>query len=166
MTLEAASEALLADAREEAQRLIAQAEDDALSMLQQARRSADELLAVARARGEAEGRREAVRRQAREGALARLAILAARREVYEELRRRARTAVLSLRDEPGYRGLLEQLASAARRDLGAEALLEIDPDDAGGVRARAGSRAVDYTLPALAEGCLEGLGPVVRRLWT
>lgn len=166
MTFEAASDALLADAREEAQRLMAQAEGDAVSMLQQARRSADEFVAEARRRGEAEGRRDAARRQARESALARMAILAARREVYEQLRRRAHTAVLSLRDEPGYRTLLEQLASAARRDLGEEAVLEIDPDDVGGVRARAGSRAVDYTLPALAQRCLEGLGPVVQRLWT
>ena len=47
-----------------------------------------------------------------------MAVLAARRELYDELRRRARTAVLSLRDEPGYQELLERLAAAARRDLG------------------------------------------------
>ncbi len=92
-------------------------------------------------------------------------VLATQRVAYEELRRRARTAVLALRDDPGYPELLERLAAACRRDLGEQAQLEIDPPEAGGVRARAGTRRVDYTLIALAERCVEELGPRLRRLW-
>ena len=92
-------------------------------------------------------------------------MLSARGALYEELGRRARAAVLDLRGEPGYEDLLARLAARARRELGDDAVLEVDPPDAGGVRARAGSRRVDYTLPALAAGCLESLGPRLRRLW-
>jgi vacuolar-type H+-ATPase subunit E/Vma4 len=157
---------LLADARSEAERALAQADEEAGTAIESARREAAELVAAARAGGEAEGRTEAARDLAHEHALARIEVLAARRSLYDELRRCARESVLSLRDEPGYPDLLERLAAAARRDLGEEAELEVDPPDAGGVRARAGSRSVDYTLPALAERCLAGLGHSLDRLWS
>jgi vacuolar-type H+-ATPase subunit E/Vma4 len=165
LTLEAPRDALLADARTDADRVIAQAEADAAAALAHARRAADELIAAASARGEADGRIEAALQAARENALARMEVLAARRGLYDELRQRARRAVLSLRDEPGYQELLERLAAAARRDLGDDAELEVDPADAGGVRARSGSRRVDYSLPALAQRCVDALGPGLRQLW-
>ena len=73
--------------------------------------------------------------------------------------------VLELRREPGYADLLARLEGAARRDLGDRVELEVDPPDVGGVRGRAGTLLVDYTLPALAVACLESLGARVRRLW-
>jgi hypothetical protein len=92
-------------------------------------------------------------------------VLAARGAAYQELRQRAGTAVLELRHEAGYADLLARLSAAARRDLGDDADLEVDPPDAGGVRARARTRLVDYTLPALAARCMDALGPRLRRLW-
>jgi V/A-type H+-transporting ATPase subunit E len=165
LKLDAARDALLADARDEAERLLAKAAEEADSQLESARREAEGLVAAARSRGEAEGRTAAARELAREHALARMEVLAARRSLYDELRRRAHDAVLKLREEPGYAELLHRLASVARRDLGSEAELEIDPEEVGGVRGRSGTRRVDYTLPALAERCVAGLGPSLIRLW-
>jgi vacuolar-type H+-ATPase subunit E/Vma4 len=161
----AAREALLAEARQEADRLLAEAEAEARAILERAGEHADTIVSRAREDGRAEGRVAASREEAQARMLARLEVLAARREVYEELGRRARAAALALRDDPGYPTLLERLAAAARRDLGAAAEVETDPDGAGGVRARAGSRRVDYTLATLADRCLRGLGPTARRLW-
>ncbi len=73
--------------------------------------------------------------------------------------------MLALRSAPGYDELLDRLAAAARRDLGDDASVERDPPDAGGVRAQAGTRSVDYTLPALAARWIDELGSSVRRLW-
>ena len=165
MSVDAARDALLADARASAERIVAQADGEARERVEAARRTAAELLGRARAEGEAEGRLVAAREAARQDALARSQVLTARGEAYEELRRRARLAVLALRHEAGYRDLLERLAAAARRELGDDADLEFDPPDAGGVRARAGTRLVDYTLPALATDCVEALGPRMARLW-
>jgi flagellar biosynthesis/type III secretory pathway protein FliH len=165
MTLDAAGEALLDDARAVARRALKAADDEARARIAQAQAEADALLARARAQGEAEGRLEAGLEEARERTLARMEVLAARREAYEELRRRARAAALALRSEAGYDELLEQLAAAARRDLGEDAELEIDPPQDGGVRASADGRRVDYTLVALADRCVDDLGAGLKRLW-
>ncbi len=165
MTLEAAREALLGEARAAARRRLDEAEAQARAHVEDARRQAEETIARARARGDAEGRVEAAQQEARERAFARMDVLVAQREAYEELGRRARAAALALRGEPGYADLLERLSGAARRDLGEDAELEIDPPGVGGVRARAGSRQVDYTLAALADRCVAQLGGAVARLW-
>jgi hypothetical protein len=165
LTVDVARDALLADAQASAQRIIAEADAEALERIEAARRAATDIVARARAQGEAEGRVLAAREAAREAALARMEVLAARGAAYEEFRRRACAAALALRDEAGYADLLAGLAAAARRDLGDDADLEVDPPDAGGVRARLGTRLVDYTLPALAARCVEALGPRLRRLW-
>ncbi len=166
MTLGPAQEALLADARAQAARVLDQAERDARRVLAGARRDARERIAAARAHGEAEGRLDAATALARERSLARMEVLAARRELYDLLRLRARTAVLELRREPGYPELQERLIAAVRRDLGDRAHLEVDPPGAGGVRGRAGTVEVDYTLPTLARRCIDDrIGSSVRRLW-
>ena len=165
MTLEVARDALLADARASAARIIDEADTEVGERLEAARRTAAEILDRARSQGEAEGRLLSSREEARRAALERSRVLVARGGLHEELGRRARSAVLELRREPGYADLLARLEAAARDDLGDRAELEVDPPDVGGVRARAGTLLVDYTLPALAAACLESLGPRVRRLW-
>lgn len=165
MTIDPARDALLDDARASAERIVAEADAEARERIEAARRAATDIVTRARAQGEAEGRLLAAREAAGEAALARMEVLEARGAVHEELHQRARTAVLALRDEAGYADLLARLAASARQDLGEDADLEIDPPDAGGVRAHAGTRLVDYTLPALAERCLEALGPRLRGLW-
>src|ERR1035437_5695471 len=72
---------------------------------------------------------------------------------------------MALRGGRGYPELLQRLAAAARRDLGEDAEVEIDPPGLGGVRARAGSRRVDYTLASLADRRVEDLGPLLARRW-
>ena len=166
MSLDTAREALLTDARSRAQEIVAQAETEAAEQIEPARRQADALVAAARAQGEADGRLEATREEAVARFSARMTVLAEQRASYDELRRRARAAVLRLRDEADYPELLERLAAAARRDLGDDAQLQIDPPDVGGVRGTAGTRAVDYTLVALADRCVDDLGPRLAALWT
>lgn len=163
--LGAARDALLADAREDGRQLIAQAAADAQAVLARAREQAGELVARAREQGRTEGRIAAAREEAQARMAARMQVLATRRDAYDQLRARARTAALALRDDPAYPELLERLGAAARADLGPDAELELDPQGAGGVRARAGSRGVDYTLATLADRCVQALGPAARRLW-
>jgi vacuolar-type H+-ATPase subunit E/Vma4 len=165
VTLDAARDALLADARERAAARLAEADAEAGERIERARREAGELVARARAQGEAEGRVAAARAAAVERSSARMEVLAVQRAASDELRRRARAAVLALREAPDYRELLERLTAAARRDLGDGAEIECDPPDVGGVRARAGTRLVDYTLVVLADRCVDALGSRLPRLW-
>jgi vacuolar-type H+-ATPase subunit E/Vma4 len=166
VSLGTAREALLADARRRAHEIVAQAETEAAEQIEPAHRQADALVAAGRAQGEVDGRLEAAREEAVARFSARMTVLAEQRASYDELRRRARAAVLTLRDEADYPELLERMAAAARRDLGDDAQLQIDPPDRGGVLATAGTRAVDYTLVALADRCVDGLGPRLAALWT
>jgi flagellar hook-length control protein FliK len=165
VSLGTAREALLADARGRAQEVVAQAEAQAHEQIELAARQAEELVAAARARGEADGHVESAREEAAQRFAARAIVLAAERESYEELRRRARAAALALREDQGYPRLLERLAAAARGDLGEGAALQIDPPELGGVLATAGTRAVDYSLVALADRCVDHLGPRLEALW-
>jgi vacuolar-type H+-ATPase subunit E/Vma4 len=164
-SVEPARAALLADARERAEQLLAQAEEQAREQVAQAQRDGEDLVERAREEGIAAGRAQAARDAGRDRTIARWEVLVAQRAAYEELRRRVRGEVMSLREEPGYEELLQQLAQAARRDLGEGAELEIDPPEHGGLFATAGSRRVDYTLTSLAERCVRDLGPALARLW-
>lgn len=164
-SVEPARDALLADAREQARQLLEQADEQARELIREARLTAEDLIARAREEGLGAGRAQAARDAGGEMALARWEVLAAQRAAYDEVCRRARAQVLAVRDEPGYPQLLERLAVAARRDLGDGAELEIDPPGVGGVRATAGSRRVDHTLPALVDRCVRDLGPALAQLW-
>jgi len=163
--LDAARDALLADARARAAAELAAADAEADERIARARRQADEVIAQARARGEAEGRIAAARAAAVERSFARMEVLGAQREAHDRLRDGARSAALALRDAPDYPELLDRLMAAVRRDLGEDVEIERDPPGVGGVRGRAGTRQVDYTLIALADRCVDALGPRARRLW-
>lgn len=158
--------ALLDQARAEAERALAHADEQAAAKLA----DADERGAALVRRARAEGAAAAAIAGAHDHALARrrsrALVLAVERDLYEELRRRARAAVRSLRHDPGYEALLERLSAVARAQLGEGAVLELDPPDAGGVQASSGARRVDYTLDALAERCLGQLGGRLEELWT
>lgn len=164
-SVEPARAALLADARDRAARLLQQAEDQESELITHTRRDAGELIARAREEGACAGRTQAARDAGRDRAVARWELLAAQRAAYEELLRGVHSEVMTLREEPGHPALLQRLAAAARRDLGQDAEIEVDPPGLGGVRARAGSRQVDYTLASLAERCVRDLGPLLSRLW-
>ena len=166
MTLETARQSLLTDARMAADRVRSAGEADAEEALAEARRHVDELVGAARDQGAEEGRLQAAEEEAGARVRARGEVLAARRDAFDELRRAVREAVPSLRDEPEYDALVQRLAERARRDLGPSAEVELDPPEVGGVRAAAGTRLVDYTLPTLADRCIGHLGPALRRLWS
>ena len=165
MTVDVARDALLAEARASAERIVAEAEAEAGARIEAARRAAEDIVTRAREQGEAEGRLVARREAAQRTALSRREVLSVQGALHEELRHRVLVAVQAIRHESDYPDLLARLAAAARRDLGDDADVEIDPPDGGGVRAHAGTRLVDYTLPALAARCVEALGPAVRGLW-
>jgi vacuolar-type H+-ATPase subunit E/Vma4 len=165
LSLDPVRRAIVDDAREEADRMLAELELELGGRIDGARDEAAKILVAARSAGEEEGRLEATRETSRLRTEARMTVLAAERELYDELCARSREATLALREDPGYRELLERLAAAARAALGPDAELEVDPPELGGVRARAGSRSVDYSLPTLSERCIGRLGRRLRRLW-
>jgi len=155
----------LARAAEDAKLTIAAAEDAGRARLVDARRRAAEIVASARAAGEADARLEAARTIAMTRRRARSATLAARFVLYEELRRQCLDAAAQMLDRPSYPSFLRGLERAAESELGAGAAVELDAGVVGGVVARAGSRVVDYSLPALVERCVGLLGERVEELW-
>jgi len=146
-------EALLDSARAEAARIRAAADAAAEATVAAARDEADQIRAQARERGAADAAtalgadRSRVRRQAR------AVLLAARREGSETLRAAARATVLDVRSDPGYPRLHAALIAAARRSLGPGTRTE--PAEDGGVIGTRGARRIDLSLTALADRAVE-----------
>lgn len=160
LALEPLRRALLDAAHVEADRIRRAAEEAGRDDVAAAEDEVAAMLARARAQGVADG--AAMRRadESRARSAARTDHLAAQRETYEELRRRARQAVRALLREPGNR---ELLAEALRRRLGGVADVE-DTDD-GGLSARApDGRSMDASVGALVDRALAGLD--LEQLWT
>ena len=109
--------------------------------------------------------RNALRRRAAANRRARELRLAAQRGLIEELRLRAGDGALLLRKDPRYGELLDRVVAGSEIQLGADAEVEVDPPDVGGVRARAGSTSVDYTLPALVDRAIAELDGQLETLW-
>jgi vacuolar-type H+-ATPase subunit E/Vma4 len=156
---------LLADAAARAERLRDTARAEAASALHGAEAEVDRLLAQARREGEELARRAADRELVEARREARRLVLEAQADAYAELRRRVRAHALTIRAQPGYRRWLSALSEAASRQLGPEAKLTVDVPQVGGVRAERDGRALDYTLPALAERCLEAAAGQSQELW-
>jgi hypothetical protein len=157
--------AFLAEVRAEVARALADADRRAAARIAEAERRGRALVEAARAEGVAVAALVGAEEQTLARRRAQSLRLAAKRELYERLAAEAHAAARALRNDPRYPALLARLAQTARAQLGADAVLELDPPEAGGVRACAGSRRVDYTLDALAERCLERLGSEMERLW-
>lgn len=166
MSFDAVREALLADARSDAAALVAEAERAAGVRVAAAAAGAERVVEQARAEGEREAGERFERQLARARREARSLVLAARRQAAEELRHRSRAAVRELRTGPGGAALVAALSSAARSQLGPDAVVTVDPDGEPGVVARAGSRAVDYRLAAVADRVVDSLGSDVEELWS
>lgn len=164
MTLEAVRDALLAEARADAAEQVAAADTAGRDAVDAAQAEADRLLAQARADGEAEARAAVAGELARARRQAREVVLAARRAAYEHVGAEARRQATELGEAPGGASLVEGLAALARAQLGDGAVVDAD-GEVGGVVARAGTRSVDYRLAAVAERCLDALGPEVEELW-
>jgi vacuolar-type H+-ATPase subunit E/Vma4 len=151
-------EALLDTTRGEAREQEQRDETAAQARLEAARKQAAASVEHGRLEGEQAAAREAARVRAAADRHAREARLRAQRALIDELRSRARDAALKLPGQPGYERLLERLGETARLQLGSDAELERDPAGAGGLVGRAGRRSVDYTLPALVDRIIAGLG--------
>lgn len=155
--------ALLAAARAEAEAGLGAADREVAAMLEQASGEAAAIRAQARAQGAADmagvlaDERSRARRQARG------AVLGARREAYEELRRRARHGVTELARDPAYAGLARLLAARARADLGPDATVVGDATD--GVVLQAGERRAVYRWADLADAAVAALGADLEGLW-
>ena len=159
LALEPLREALLANARAEADRLRRGAEEAGRQAVAAAEEEVAAMLARARAQGEEDGAELRRADQARVRSAARAGLLADRRAMYDELRRRARTVVRELLREPGER---ELLAEALRHGLGGRATVS-DTDD-GGLRARApDGRTIDASVGVLVDRALAELD--LEQLW-
>ena len=166
MSVERLRATLVAGAEAEARVLLEDAELRAAAESERSRGDSAQLLDAARAEGDASGELQSARALALARADARRFVLEARAAVYEDFRSQALAASLALRDDlAAYGSVLRRLEAEARRSLGDGAELEVDPPDAGGVRAHAGRRSVDLTLPVLVERCIGSLGPAVEELW-
>jgi vacuolar-type H+-ATPase subunit E/Vma4 len=166
MSVERLRATLLEGAEAEAKALLEEAEKQAAAEAERSRADSRRLLGTARAQGRASGELRSARALALARAEARRVVLEAQAAVYGDFRNRALAAVLPLRDDAeAYGHLLRQLEAEARRSLGDDAEAELDPPEVGGLRARAGRRSVDLTLPILVERCIESLGPAVEELW-
>jgi hypothetical protein len=156
--------ALLAAADAAATVARSNAEQQRDEVLARARSTAAELLAAARAEGAAEASAAAGARIARSRGETRLTVLAAQRTLYDDLRKRCRTAATDLVGSPGYEGLKRSLVERARAQLGPEAVVTESPD--GGIFAIVGCRRLDLSLPTLAERALARSAGEVAQLWT
>jgi vacuolar-type H+-ATPase subunit E/Vma4 len=166
MSLEPLRQAFLEQAQTDSERIRAEASARAAEQVERVEREGAASVERARAQGGLAGGLQVARAVAVARRSARGVILRAKLDLYDELHVRAHEAVFVLRADPSYRALLESLAATARRQLGDDAVLEIDPADAGGVRAAVGGRSVDYTLVALTERCLRRLAGRLEELWT
>ncbi|UXY25238.1 hypothetical protein [Streptomyces sp. HUAS TT20] len=152
---------LLRAARASADAVRQRARADAEEVLRAARDTAGEVLARARELGEADGAAGAARERVRAVQEAWAKELAARSEVYGELRAAIRAGVRRALAE----GAVPQtrLADAARALLGSQA--RVTPAAGGGVTGEAVGRRVDLSADALADRALERLGARAELLW-
>ena len=164
MNLDPVRAALVDDACRDADGARELAGRDAAAAVGEAHRRAQQLLDEARAEGEREGRATAAIELARARRGAREVVLRARRDAYDRARVAARDAASALRGAPGYGTLIDALTDLARGQLGDGAIVSLD-DHVGGVIARAGSRTVDYRLPAVADRCFAAAAPRLEGLW-
>ena len=165
MNLGPLRDAELAQARAEAEAALADADRRAAVELAAAQEKGEELTRRAHVEGAAAAEIAGAHDEAQARRAARALVLAAERELYDELCRRAGEEVSALRGGDAYRALLEELSAVARRQLGAGARLDVDPDGLGGVRGSSNGRSVDYTLPSVVDRALERLGARTEELW-
>lgn len=152
---------LVRAARADADAVLARARADADETVRTARAQAASLLEQARQDGVRDGAAEATgeRVRARQDAWSRE--LAARAEVYAELRAEVRTRVQEALTNDA--ALRTRLRERARALLGAPALITAADD--GGVTADAPGRHVDLTVHALTDRALTRLGAEAETLW-
>lgn len=147
----AQAEAILRDARAQAQQIGAKAADDAR-----------ELIGHAESEGDSTAELDTSRKWTAAKRRARGLILAAQREVYDDLRAAVSAAI---RLDSRYPALLEQLAASAHRELGPGAKVSINSVGTGQVTASRKHRHVEWSLDQIVQDGIERLGPGIEELW-
>lgn len=164
MKLDAFREAVLDEARADADRRLEEAERNADERTDDARRRADELLEEAREEGRRAADRETHRRRSEARREARERILRAHRDAVERARERSLEKLRQMQDHEEYEELMGRLEQLAHQQLGDDIEMERDAE-IGGFVARADSRRVDYRLPVLVDRAMEEMGSELRNLW-
>lgn len=163
-TLQPVRAELLNRAAADGDRVIADARREAAAIIERGREQARQLTEKASVTGEAAGASAAAEQQAALQRGLRREVLAAKDDAYQQWRRRAREAVLRLRDEPDYPRWCRALRDAAAVALGDGAEVTEHPE--GGVVAQLGSRRLDLSLPAIADRALDETAADVDELWS
>ncbi|MFB7507338.1 hypothetical protein [Streptomyces broussonetiae] len=152
---------LLRAAQASADAVLDRARADADDTLRTARATAEQVFARARKLGAGDGAAAAERERVRAVQDAWALELAARAEVYAELRSRVREGVRRALAEGGVPQ--SRLAEAAQAMLGIQA--RVTAAAGGGVTAEVPGRRVDLSADALADRALERLGARAETLW-
>ncbi|MEU7872111.1 hypothetical protein [Dactylosporangium sp. NPDC049140] len=155
--LEPVRRSIAAAADADAGRSLRAAEERAAATLAHARAEADRTVREARAAGAAEAKALAGGELARRSRQARTVVLSARRERYEEVRRRA----LRLLQRAGLDPVLRRGIIGA---LGPDA--HIAPAPGGGLVGTAADRTVDCSLGALVEHVMPVVAGQIEEVWT
>ncbi len=142
------AEAMVRDARAQAEQIIARATADARALTEQAEQEGEASADLDTSRGWTGARRRA-----------RGILLAAQRDVYDELRNAVDGAVQS---DTRYPSFLQRLADEARRRLGPGAEVRVDRNLVLGKRKE---RHVRWSLQDIIDESLSRLGPDVEELW-
>jgi vacuolar-type H+-ATPase subunit E/Vma4 len=143
----------IAEAQEEADRLLAAARDQAAQLAETARSAGRDAAAAASAH-----RRATLQRELRG------AVLATRRDVYQQWCSRGTEAVLRLRDDPAYPRWAAALRAAAQAALGNDAHFEEHPT--GGVVGETGQRRIDLSLAGIAARVLNATTAQLDEPWS
>ena len=162
-SLESVRYALRRRADTEAGRLADDARAQSEQILAAARAEAEEIRKTAEEQGREAARAEAAGRSARIRRQARGTVLAQQEALRGELVSQVRQQTQELRSDPRYPRMLRILTDRADSILGPMA--SVTESYRGGVTATAGSRHLDFSLPALAEQALENHAGEVHRLW-
>jgi len=147
-TARARAEAIVRDARAQADQMLTSSTADAKALTERAEQEGDASADLDTNRGWTAARRRA-----------RGILLAAQRDLYDELRGAIAAAVQS---DARYPSFLQQLADEARRRLGPGAEVGVAGSEVNGTRKE---RHVRWSLQDLIDESLGRLGPEVEELW-
>ncbi|MGW0080391.1 hypothetical protein [Streptomyces sp. NPDC003393] len=159
--LEPVRSELLRAARADAAATLARARADADEMVRAARAQAESLLEQSRREGARDGAAEAAQERVRARQDAWSRELAARAEVYADLRGQVRARIREALTNDA--ALPARLQERARALLGGDALITAADD--GGVTAQAAGRRVTLTADTLTGRALTRLGAEAETLW-
>jgi vacuolar-type H+-ATPase subunit E/Vma4 len=158
-------DALLAQARSDAEATLAQAEGEAQAQLTQARAEAEQVVAQARAEGEHDAEQLRLEQRARARRRARSTVLAEQSRGLEALRHTVQSRLTELWTDPAtHDAVVRRLTAAAQRDLGADISVAELPE--AGIVAMAGKVRATYRLGDLADLAIDSLATELVGLWT